>query len=388
MKLATLAAAIAFTAPSALQAEPASLGISFCPSARVYAYPLESHREIQSVLLHNALIINRSRVDMIVTGIDIEVMSKMHVVEARHLEGPELKRAAGNGVGLQTSGAIKAVPFEFCDGPATDPNVKLTGPALGPGQGLLIFQQLLAFQGEADALRLRVHALAGSTPVEAAATLPVRTELSKTVFRFPLRGVWYLEQGATPHTGHRWFTTEEFALDIGKLGANGLEHSGDGDRLSDYYAYGADVLAAAEGHVIAEVDGIPENTGAMQRPGESETAYELRHSRMQAALLSRGPAAALGNYVVIAHHNGEYSLYAHLRPGSIRVKSGDEVKEGQAIGRLGSTGNSTGPHLHFQVCDGPSPVDCAGVPIAFKDIELPEADYPRPVQSGDVVVAH
>lgn len=388
MKLAALAAAMAIMAPTVLHAEAPRIAISFCPSARVYAYPLESHRKIESVLLHNALITNRSPTDLLVTRVDIEAMSKGRVVEARHLEGPELDRAAGNGVGLQSSGAIKAVPFEFCDGPATDSHLKLTGPALGAGQGLLIFQQLLAFQGEADALRLTVHALAGSTPVEAAATLPVRMELSKTVFRFPLRGVWYVEVGATPHTGHRWFTTEEFALDIGKLGASGLDHSGDGDRLSDYYGYGAEVLAAADGRVIVEVDGIPERADALQRPGESETAYELRHSQMQAALLSRGPASALGDYVVIDHHNGEYSLYAHLLPGSIRVKSGDEVKEGQGIGRLGSTGNSTGPHLHFQVCDGPDPVKCTGVPIAFKNIELPEADYPRPVQSGDLVIAH
>ena len=57
------------------------------------------------------------------------------------------------------------------------------------GQGLLIFQQLVVFQGEADTLRVSVRALAGSTPVEATAAIPIRMEFSKTVFRFPLSGV-------------------------------------------------------------------------------------------------------------------------------------------------------------------------------------------------------
>ena len=66
---------------------------------------------------------------------------------------------------------------------------------------------------------------------------------------------------------------------------------------------------------------------------------------------------------------------------------GDSVSSGQALGRLGSSGNSTEPHLHFQVCDRPEPLACAGIPVSFEGISLPYADYPRPLQSGDIVVA-
>ena len=59
-----------------------------------------------------------------------------------------------------------------------------------------------------------------------------------------------------------------------------------------------------------------------------------------------------GNYVLIAHYNGLYTLYAHGQMGSITVKEGQRVKQGQQIMRVGSTGNSTGPHLHFEVRTG------------------------------------
>jgi len=88
---------------------------------------------------------------------------------------------------------------------------------------------------------------------------------------------------------------------------------------------------------------------------------------------------------VIRHGEGEFSLYAHLKTGSVRVRAGDAVRQGQPIARLGHSGNSTEPHLHFQVCDGPDPLRCAGLPVRFDAIALPFADRPRAPQSGDFV---
>jgi murein DD-endopeptidase MepM/ murein hydrolase activator NlpD len=105
-------------------------------------------------------------------------------------------------------------------------------------------------------------------------------------------------------------------------------------------------------------------------------------------LLRKSADAAAGDYVIINHGGGEYSLYAHLQPGSVRVKPGETVKAGQPIAKLGSSGNSTEPHLHFQVCDAPAALDCSGIPVNFQGLELPYADYPRVLQSGDVVIAN
>lgn len=94
----------------------------------------------------------------------------------------------------------------------------------------------------------------------------------------------------------------------------------------------------------------------------------------------------LGNYVLIDHGQSEFSLYAHLKPGSVRVKPGDQVKAGDVIGNLGSSGNSTEPHLHFQITDKPD-LAGAGIPMNFSNITILWADLPRPIQSGDIVIA-
>src|SRR5262249_8228422 len=62
-----------------------------------------------------------------------------------------------------------------------------------------------------------------------------------------------------------------------------------------------------------------------------------------------------------------YALYAHLAPGSVAVTTGQEVRAGQMIGRVGHTGNSTAPHLHFQLMDSADPLTAKGVPCAFSE---------------------
>ncbi len=77
-----------------------------------------------------------------------------------------------------------------------------------------------------------------------------------------------------------------------------------------------------------------------------------------------------GNYVVIDHGLGEWGFYAHLAEGSITVRTGDTVEAGQIVGRVGNTGNSEEPHLHFQLMDGPDFLSANGLPVRFSD--LPE----------------
>ncbi|MBO0696263.1 MAG: M23 family metallopeptidase, partial [Verrucomicrobia bacterium] len=236
-------------------------------------------------------------------------------------------------------------------------------------------------------LRIRVRGNMEGHATEFSGSIPIKSEFAQNKYIFPLRGVWYVGWGASFHTGHRWAVPEEFALDIAKLGEGGLSHKGDGTRFDEYYAYGADVLAAGGGRVIRAVNDQPEVPSAMQRPNETQEAYFARLQKEQGERLAKGPTAITGNYVMIDHGKNEYSLYAHLQPDSVRVHVGDQVKAGDVIGKLGSSGNSTEPHLHFQVCNKPDPLMCAGVPMNFSNVTIQWADLPRPIQSGDVVIA-
>lgn len=366
---------------------PKSVEIRFCPASAVRTYPLESRRNLQGLLLQNVAVINHGNAPFKVDNIEIELLKSNGIVESRKLDREALKSIADRGSKLQAAGVIQQVGFQFCGTDLIDPSIKLGGPTLARDQALLILSQVFAFTGARDTLRIRVHGDVDSHAAEFTGSIPIRSDFTQNKYIFPLRGVWYIGVGASFHTGHRWVVPEEFALDISKIGESGLTHKGDGTHFVDYYAYGADVLAAADGRVIGAANDQAEDPSAMQRPNESQEAYFARLQKEQGERLAKGLTAITGNYVMIDHGKDEYSFYAHLQPDSVRVRVGDQVKAGEVIGKLGSSGNSTEPHLHFQVCDKSDPLMCAGIPVNFSNITIQWADLPRPVQGGDVVIA-
>jgi murein DD-endopeptidase MepM/ murein hydrolase activator NlpD len=365
---------------------PKSVEIRFCPASVVRTYPLESRRALQGLLLQNVAVINHGETHFKIDNIDLELLQSNRVVESRKLDRDAVQRIADRGAKLQAAGIIQQVWFQFCGTDLIGPSIKLAGITLARDQALLIVEQVFAFRGERDTLRVRVHGNLGDHATEFTSSIPVKSEFAQNRYIFPLRGVWYVGYGASFHTGHRWAVPEEFALDIAKVGETGLSHKGDGTRFDDYYGYGADVLAAADGRVIGAANDQPEDPSAMQRPDETQEAYFARLQKEQGERLAKGVTAITGNYVMIDHGKNEYSLYAHLQPGSVRVHVGDQVKCGDVIGKLGSSGNSTEPHLHFHVCDKPDPLMCAGVPVDFSNVTIQWADLPRPIQSGDVLI--
>jgi len=372
---------------SAIAGQPHSVEIRFCPASAVRTYPLEMQRDLQSLLLQNVAIINHGQVAFDAKEIELELLQAGRVLDTKKLDVNAIHRFADRGAKVQAAGVLKEVPFQFCGNDLIGLDIKLAGPKLDRDQALLVTSQVFAFNGARDTLRVRVHGNANGRAAEFAGSIPIKSEFAKNKYIFPLRGVWYAGWGASFHTGHRWAIPEEFALDIAKLGGDGLTHKGDGTRFDDYYAYGADVLAAADGRVTSATNDQQEDSSAMQRPNETQEAYFARLQKEQGARLAKGLTAITGNYVMIDHGKNEYSLYAHLQPGSVGVHVGDQVKAGDVIGKLGSSGNSTEPHLHFHVCDKSDPLMCAGIPANFSNITIQWADLPRPIQSGDVVIA-
>ena len=134
--------------------------------------------------------------------------------------------------------------------------------------------------------------------------------------------------------------------------------------------------------------GQAESEGRFRKPGESGEAFLQRTIMEQDKLLSKGTPGVAGNFVVIRHDGGEYSQYMHLAESSILVKPGDKVRRGQKVGRLGHSGNSTEPHLHFGIADGPDPLWSRSLPVRFSGlttVDGPQA--PSYVQSGWIVSA-
>lgn len=131
-----------------------------------------------------------------------------------------------------------------------------------------------------------------------------------------------------------------------------------------YLAYGQPVLAIALGKVV-----WVENVSPQNFPKGSSRPPEAR---------------AGGNSVILDHGNGEFSFYAHMITGSVKVKLGDVVQPGQELGLLGNSGDSSGPHLHFNLVDGYDPDDDPsqkdGLPVYFNNIAF-NAD---PVVGGAV----
>lgn len=373
-----LLALLALLAALALAPAASALEVTFYPGARAYAYEADARHGARTLMIQTIAIRNDTAAPVTLDAVTLELLSGDRALDTRTLGAPELTRAAGNGVGVQKGGMWDILAFQFGGARLVPAGTIFSDDLiLAPGEALMINSQLFAYRGSRDGLRVRVNGDA------ATARLPVLETMSKTVFQFPLRGLWYNGAGATLHSHHRWSPMEEFAFDLVRLGPDFKTHRGAGRRFSDYFAYGQPVFAAADGVVSSVIADQLEDTGAMQQAGETTEAYYERLGKDQQRRLEQGRAGITGNSVVIDHGDGEFSFYAHLKPGSVSVRAGQRVTRGQQIGAAGSSGNSTEPHLHFQVCNGPDPLLCAGIPAMFEPSKDPLGDPPHAAQTGD-----
>ena len=174
----------------------------------------------------------------------------------------------------------------------------------------------------------------------------------------PLKGSrWVVGGGCcAPPSYHRGATlpinggirvAERFAIDFVQLNDKDSLVSGAPDKLESYAYFGDEIYSATDGTVVAAEDGLPE-----QVPGKLPADATMQ--------------MAGGNHVVVDFGEGRYAFYAHMQPGSLKVKAGDTVKTGQVLGLLGNSGNTNSPHLHFHIMDGPSPLLSNGLPYVFE----------------------
>lgn len=173
----------------------------------------------------------------------------------------------------------------------------------------------------------------------------------------PLRGKnWVAGSAPSNSSPHRRtiiiyegkpYIAQRYAIDWVQFGDNNQTYRGDSKDNHSYYCFGHEAYAVADATVVEVKDGIPENT-----PNE-KAAVPINFDTVA------------GNHVNLDLGGGVYAMYAHLQPGSIRVKVGDHVTTGQVLGLVGNTGNSSEPHLHFQLMSAKSPLGGEGLPYTF-----------------------
>jgi peptidase M23-like protein len=188
----------------------------------------------------------------------------------------------------------------------------------------------------------------------------------------PMRGgPWFAHNGPGAHRAAHWGSVlvesrqitipQRYAIDFIGLDAAGLAVRRDvqGSSNADWIGFGAEVLAVGDGTVREVRDGSPDWAPLYEPPAPAGVGLQF----------------VGGNYVVLELAGRRFIHYVHLQEGSVSVRPGQRVRRGERLGRLGS-GNTNGPHLHFNVLDAPSMEQGEGVPFVFDLIETRGATTP------------
>jgi len=244
------------------------------------------------------------------------------------------------------------------------PQDKTAEHNIGAGSSLIVFFMLHLGKSKApSAIEHSLHILdaRGQAHDVALAPLPVSSE-RPIVVAPPLRGEWIAGDSVNnrPDAAHRravlvlngqaWLA-QRYAIDwVEYQTVDGVRTTWKGpeDKNDSYFCYGQPIYSVAPGKVVDAVDGLPDN---------------VPHSGKFAIAVDADNAA--GNHVVVEIAPHRYVLYAHMRPGTVRVKNDQHVGVGEIIGLVGNTGSSTEPHLHMHIDDQPSFLAGNGVPYEF-----------------------
>ena len=356
-----------------------ALDVRVYPAGVIYVQRSNPDHGCIDLTVHNIVIANNAKSDVVLEGAVVEVLKGARVIESRNVTASEI---AATTAAISKNGqmATAELDTDFPWAALTAGHLTLArGSRLHGHEAATVKNVFINVQEMPTAVRVRVRARG----VSASTTIGV-SQKQPTAYHSPLRGVWLLRSIPNVTSHHRWNSQTEFAVDFFKLGENGLPWKTDGRSAPDYFGYGAPVLAAADGIVVATENGAVQNYDVrLRREGESDADYDRRLTAYNAAMQKAHPyKALLGNHVVIRHANNEYSMYHHLQTGSVSVHKGDRVTAGQTIGAVGDTGDTNLVHLHFQVSDGADPLTARSIPFVFDDLFPPGGDYGKVVRTG------
>jgi hypothetical protein len=258
------------------------------------------------------------------------------------------------------------------------------GHPLESGRHATVFVCLAFRANEVAPSTLGHHVLVGESVAEGPTIAVRRAPLN--VLAAPVTGTdWLADNGPSLESHHRTgvfvaggqaHLSRRFAIDW-KRTEQGSTFAGNPLDVHSYYSYGEPVFAVADAAVVFAKDGFPDNVP--KTDAGFETALPLTMENVG------------GNTVVLDLGGGQFAYYAHLKPGSVRVKTGDHVRRGQAIAQVGNSGDARWPHLHFQVTNSPDSLASEGVPYVLDSFQIEEANgtsrtVKRQYPIGDITV--
>lgn len=290
--------------------------------------------------------------------------------DALSLRGIEIADAAdatGNAIARFEAGRLRTLLAPVGTSPAGE---SMGDPQLASGRSAVVFF-CLAFDAETAVPDKLVHRVfVNETVVVGPLVGTAHTKMR--VLGPPVSGPgWTAAGGPGNQTHHRVglfvadggaHLSRRYAIDWLKM-RDGARFSGDPLDVRSYHAYGEQVLAVDDATVLSSMDGLPDNVP--RTPAGFETALPLTMETIA------------GNAVVLDLGGEQFAYYAHLQPGSVQVKAGDRVKRGQVLGRIGNSGDSRSPHLHFQVTNAAGLMSSEGVPYVIDEYWLRLSDGAR-----------
>lgn len=207
--------------------------------------------------------------------------------------------------------------------------------------------------------------------------------IPKTNLTLPLKEKIMVVDGNDYYSNHRRFdinnplvsnlldintTPNLLAIDFSIIDNAGTRYINSSKKNSNYYIFGNTIYATADGKVVKAIDIFNDN-----EPGKLN--FNVADARTNRDLLT-------GNCIIIDHLNGEYSFFIHLKRGTVLVKEGETVKQGQAIAQVGNSGSSMQPHLHYQLSDKPDYIEGNNLPIYFHNYYIMSGNKKLDIAKG------
>ncbi|HAH07758.1 MAG TPA: hypothetical protein DCM05_14755 [Elusimicrobia bacterium] len=248
---------------------------------------------------------------------------------------------------------------------------------LEPGQSAVLALSKFVYlhhvgSAKLDGLRVELLVKTAAGEEEAALLVPLSAHPARAGYRYPLDGPVHMANLSMNYAHHRAMCSQEFAMDVVAADVDKADSFTDmaardePDEAADYGIFGRPIRSMGDGVVTETGTKFPDE--AMRDPKNfKDPAY---FPKLSAELIPKiGVINTVGgNYVVVDHGNGEFAAYCHMMEGSIRVEPGAKVRKGDVLGRVGNTGNSDAPHLHFQLMDSKDFLTANGLPMMFDNV--------------------